>query len=183
PPETAIHGKKDQSPISRADRIGQTGDLADRQHRAFGRSVQARSPDAAGIPADDPVIDGRAHDRTEQPVSLSNRRGTSTGVEQLAPQATNMRLPDLSDRLVAENRIKAAPLRAGDSARPPALGRPRPTRAGPALSAADNQAGSPGRATDAACAVFLGDTIVPLPAAASRSLPTVASQAIGFAVI
>ena len=57
-------------------------------------------------------------------------------------------------RIVLSNtKYQAAPLRgagADDSARPPALGRPRPARAGPHATARHYQPGSPGRTTGAA---------------------------------
>ena len=62
------------------------------------------------------------------------------------------------------------------------LGRPRPARAGPhALSSPLICWAHPATRPALHGAVFLGGLIVPLPAAASRSLPAVASHAIGFA--
>ena len=62
------------------------------------------------------------------------------------------------------------------------LGRPRLARAGPhALSSPLICWAHPATRPALHGAVFLGGLIVPLPAAASRSLPAVASHAIGFA--
>jgi len=75
----------------------------------------------------------------------------------------------------------AAPL-ARSQLRPLALGRPRPVaRRARAMQVITHQSGSPDDATGAGAVPSSRRSIVPLPATASRSLPPVASHAIGFA--
>ena len=75
----------------------------------------------------------------------------------------------------------AAPL-ARSQLRPLALGRPRPVaRRARAMQVITHQSGSPDDATGAGAVPSSRRSIVPLPGTASRSLPAVASHAIGFA--
>ena len=83
--------------------------------------------------------------------------------------------------LYRSRRHRCAAPRAGDGARPPASG--GPGRRAPALmpQRGADLVGLLGHGTELGDAVFLGGLIVPLATTASRSLPAVASHAIGFA--
>ena len=92
--------------------------------------------------------------------------------------------PGRRERVQVMSQLKAAPAAplARRQRRPLALGRPRPSHAGPRGRSPLISQAHPATQPGSRCTVPSSRrSIVPLPATVSRSLPTVASQAIGFA--
>jgi hypothetical protein len=72
-PQAGERREQQQRPVPRRHLVEQLDQGLDRNHRPLGRILLADALDPARVTADQPVFDGRIHDRVQQPVRLGHR--------------------------------------------------------------------------------------------------------------